>query len=389
MIFEMYFFLNLRVQNYKTLRKLNDLYKIATSKLHGIGPVRTQQLLSKIGDVEELFSNTLKSIWMHTGFNQSILKALNREEALKQAEIQLNFNEKNNVSTHFFLDSDYPRRLKQCNDAPIVVYSKGNADLNNTKIVSIVGTRDITNYGVRILNELIFSLKEEGVLVISGLAYGVDITAHRLCLEHNIPTIGVLGHGFDRIYPFKHRGTAKEMLENGGLVTEFMINTKPDRENFPMRNRIVAGMADATIVIESKIKGGSIITAELANDYSRDVFAFPGDIDRPYSEGCNDLIRKQKAHLITNGMDFLTFMNWNDEKVTHSNQIQLFQELDFNEMEIVKELQQENDLHADILCVRLNKTPSQINVLLFNLEMIGVIQQLPGKRFKLLNQVRA
>lgn len=389
MIFEMYFFLNLKSQNYKTLRKLNDLYKIAASKLHGIGPVRTQQILSKIGDVEELFSNSLKSIWLQSGFSQSILKSLNRDEALKLAETQLNFNIKNNVSTHFFLDGDYPRRLKQCNDSPIVVYSKGKMNLNHSKIVSIVGTRDLTSYGQRILIELIHSLKEEGVLVVSGLAYGVDILAHQLCVENYIQTIGVLGHGLDRIYPFKHRGIAKEMLENGGLVTEFMINTKPDRENFPMRNRIVAGMADATIVIESKVKGGSIITAELANDYSRDVFAFPGDVNRPNSEGCNDLIRKQKAHLITKGIDFLTFMNWKDENSKVVSQPQLFQDLDKEELEIVNALKEENDLHADVLSLRLNKTPSQMNVLLFNLEMSGIIQQIPGKRFKLLYQIRA
>jgi DNA processing protein len=303
--------------------------------------------------------------------------------------IQLNFNIKNNVSTHFFLDGDYPRRLKQCNDSPIVVYSKGKMNLNHSKIVSIVGTRDLTSYGQRILIELIHSLKEEGVLVVSGLAYGVDILAHQLCVENDIQTIGVLGHGLDRIYPFKHRGIAKEMLENGGLITEFMINTKPDRENFPMRNRIVAGMADATIVIESKVKGGSIITAELANDYSRDVFAFPGDIDRPFSEGCNDLIRKQKAHLITKGIDFLTFMNWKDENSKVVSQPQLFQDLDKEELEIVNALKEENDLHADVLSLRLNKTPSQMNVLLFNLEMSGIIQQIPGKRFKLLYQIRA
>jgi DNA processing protein len=257
-------------------------------------------------------------------------------------------------------------------------------ELNQNKVVSIVGTRNLTNYGSKILHALIDSLKNEQIQIISGLAYGVDILAHRLSLEHGLETIGVLGHGLDRIYPFKHRSTALEMMENGGLVTEFMIDTNPDRENFPMRNRIVAGMADATIVIESKIKGGSIITAELANDYSRDVFAFPGDVDRPFSEGCNDLIRKQKAHLITNGNDFLTFMNWKDSKKKQIQQKQLFHDLNHEEEKIVTLLQDEGELHADVLCVKSGITPSQINVLLFNLEMANVIQQFPGKRFKLI-----
>jgi DNA processing protein len=368
------------------LSKSHEIYKIACSKLHGIGPIRAAQIISKIGNAEELFTNTVKTIWQETGISKSILKSMKREEALELAENQYNYNLKHNIKSHFFLDKDYPRRLKQCADPPIVIYAKGQMELNNQKIVSIVGTRNLTNYGSKILNELIESLKNEQIQIISGLAYGVDILAHRLCVEYGIETIGVLGHGLDRIYPFKHRSTALEMMENGGLVTEFMINTNPDRENFPMRNRIVAGMADATIVIESKIKGGSIITAEFANDYSRDVFAFPGDIDRPFSEGCNDLIRKQKAHLITRGDDFLTFMNWKESKKKQVQQKQLFHDLNQDEEKIVNLLENEDELHADVLCLKSGITPSQINVHLFNLEMANVIQQLPGKRFKLIHQ---
>ncbi len=361
----------------------NDIYEIASSKLHGIGPIRAAQIISKIGSAEALFVNSVKSIWEETGISKSILKIMNREQALKLAEEQYNFNIKNKITSHFFMNKNYPRRLKQCSDPPIIIYSKGKMDLNQNKIVSIVGTRNLTNYGSKILHELIESLKSEQIQVISGLAYGVDILAHRLCVEHGLETIGVLGHGLDRIYPFKHRSTALEMMELGGLVTEFMINTNPDRENFPMRNRIVAGMADATIVIESKIKGGSIITAELANDYSRDVFAFPGDVDRPFSEGCNDLIRKQKAHLITKGDQFLTFMNWKETNKKQVQQKQLFHDLNPEEKKIADLLENENELHADVLCMKSGITPSQMNVHLFNLEMANVVQQLPGKRFKL------
>lgn len=368
------------------MNKTHEIYKIAFSKLHGIGPVRAAQIISKIGSHEELFSNSLKTIWQETGLSKSILKAMKKEEALESAENQHNYNLKHGINCHFFLDKDYPRRLRQCGDPPIIIYSKGKMELNHSKVVSIVGTRNLTNYGSKILHELIESFKNEKIQIVSGLAYGVDILAHRLCLEHRLETIGVLGHGLDRIYPFKHRSTALEMMENGGLVTEYMINTNPDRENFPMRNRIVAGMADATIVIESKIKGGSIITAELANDYSRDVFAFPGDVDRPFSEGCNDLIRKQKAHLITSGNDFLTFMNWKELKQKKVQQKQLFHDLISEEGKIVNLLEVESELHADVLCMKSGITPSQMNVHLFNLEMANVIQQLPGKRFKLVYQ---
>lgn len=368
------------------MNKSHEIYKIASSKLHGIGPVRAAQIISKMGSAEELFINSVKTIWQETGIAKSILKEMKRDEALELAENQYNYNLKHDINCHFFMDKDYPRRLKQCGDPPIIIYSKGKMDLNQNKIVSIVGTRNLTNYGSKILHELIESLKNEQIQIVSGLAYGVDILAHRLCLEHGLETIGVLGHGLDRIYPFKHRSTALEMMENGGLVTEFMINTNPDRENFPMRNRIVAGMADATIVIESKIKGGSIITAELANDYSRDVFAFPGDVDRPFSEGCNDLIRKQKAHLITKGEDFLTFMNWKESKQKKVQQKQLFHDLNQEEGKIVDLLEQESEIHADVLCMKSGITPSQMNVHLFNLEMSNVIQQLPGKRFKLVYQ---
>jgi DNA processing protein len=368
------------------LNKSHEIYKIACSNLFGIGPVRAAQIISKIGSADELFINSIKTIWQETGISKSLLKAMKREEALELAENQYNYNLKHDIDSHFFLDKNYPRRLKQCGDPPIIIYSKGKMDLNQNKIVSIVGTRNLTNYGSKILHELIESLKNEQIQVISGLAYGVDILAHRLCVEHGLETIGVLGHGLDRIYPFKHRSTALEMMENGGLITEFMINTNPDRENFPMRNRIVAGMADATIVIESEIKGGSIITAELANDYSRDVFAYPGDVDRPFSEGCNDLIRKQKAHLITRGDDFLTFMNWKESNKKQVQQKQLFHDLNQEEERIVYLLESESELHTDVLCMKSGITPSQMNVHLFNLEMANVIQQLPGKRFKLVYQ---
>lgn len=361
----------------------NELFKIALSQLHGIGPSRASQLISKMGSILDFFNKSNREIYLQTGMAKSILNNMNRDQALLFAEKQLAFNFKHHVKTHFFLDSDYPRRLKQCSDLPIVLYSKGKMDLNTCKIVSIVGTRNQTEYGYKILKDLINKFVESDILVVSGLAYGVDISAHRFCVENNLQTVAVLGHGLDRIYPIRHKKTALEMMEFGGLLTEFGINTNPDRENFPMRNRIVAGLADATIVIESKAKGGSMITAELANDYNRDVFAFPGDVDKPYSEGCNQLIRNQKAHLITNGDEFLNFMNWKEDRIQSSPQRILFEEYTDEEKVVLEILQQNKELHMDVISIKSNLSASKMNVILFNLELKNAVKQLSGRRYKL------
>ena len=366
------------------MSKTSEIYRIALSKLNGIGPIRASQVLSKLENINFLFESNLQEIKIRTGLTESFLRALKREEAINLAEKQLNFNHKNGISTHFFLDSSYPRRLRQCSDAPIVIYTKGKMDLNHTQIVSIVGTRNHTEYGKELLKSLLLSFKEKNILVVSGLAYGVDIHAHQLCLQNNIQTIGVLGHGLDRIYPSQHRQIAKEMQENGGLLTEFMIGTNPDRENFPMRNRIVAGLADATIVIESKERGGSMITAELANDYSRDVFAFPGDIDRQTSQGCNLLIKKQKAHLISTPTDFLTFMNWDSKRVSVQKELEL--NLEPDEAAILNLFENGEILHSDIIGMKAEMSASKINVLLFQMEMKNMVEQLPGKRYRIIKK---
>ena len=360
----------------------NEIFKIAFANLHGIGPSRGAQLISKIGSVEEFFSLNPKELFLKTGIAKTIIQNLNRDEAMREAEKQLSYNQKHAIKSLFFLDSDYPRRLKQCPDQPMILFSKGNFDVNHEKIVSIVGTRNQTDYGTSILEELIRSFSGMNITVVSGLAYGVDISAHRLCLENDITTFGVLGHGLDRIYPSKHKNTAIKMLDQGGLLTEFGIGTNPDRENFPMRNRIVAGISDATIVIESKAKGGSMITAELANDYNRDVFAFPGDISRPYSEGCNKLIRQEKAHLITEGADFLKFMNWNSKESKQEQKV-LFEHFDENEKQILEILSNQSDLHMDVLSIRTGISASKMNVILFNLEMKSAVKHLSGRRYRL------
>jgi DNA processing protein len=254
---------------------------------------------------------------------------------------------------------------------------------NLPRVVSIVGTRNASNYGRKLCEELIHSFVGKEIVVVSGLAYGIDIYAHKLCTELGIQTIGVLGHGLDRIYPQAHTPIAKKMVENGGLLTEFLPGSNPDRENFPMRNRIVAGMCDATIVIESGERGGSLITAELANDYARDVFAFPGDITREYSKGCNYLIQKNKAHLITSSDDFFEMMDWKDTPKPENKQLQLFAELDEQEQKIVALLKESQEVSLDVLAIKTEIPVRLMSGILLGLELKGVVKALPGKRFRL------
>jgi DNA processing protein len=308
---------------------------------------------------------------------------MKREDALRKSIDVVIHLKRNNIRALFYNDIDYPRRLKQCIDAPSIIYMKGNVSLNESKVVAIVGTRNATHYGKQICRELISSFKNLNIIVVSGLALGIDVTAHRSCLEFGIPTIGVLGHGFDRVYPAKHGSVAKHMLNNGGLITEFVPGTKPDRENFPKRNRIVAGMCDATIVIESKLKGGSLITAHLANDYNRDVFAFPGSIHHETSQGCNKLIADQKAHLIQCPDDFFKLMNWKEDQKNIDVQGILFPSLSAKQKLILDIIAQEREAQIDVIALKAKTPISELNPELFHLEMEGVIQCLPGKQYRL------
>lgn len=359
--------------------------QIAVSLLQGIGPVRARQLLSKVPDISCLFQYSIKELADTTGVSRKLLQQMNRELAMSRAEKEISFIERNKIQTYFFTEENYPRRLRQCEDAPILLYGKGNMALNPPMTVAIVGTRKATEYGKQTCEELIQNFAGKDILVVSGLAYGIDICVHQLCLKHNIPTVGVLGHGLDRLYPQAHKNAARRMLENGGLLTEFLSGTLPDRENFPMRNRIVAGMCDATIVVESKNKGGSLITAELANDYSRDVFAVPGNIGQQFSEGCNQLISQSKAHLFMNPAHFLKWMSWNDEKKVKTVQRELFQELNDEERVMVNILQSEGQQNMDSLASKSDTPISKTSVLLLQLEMSGWVKALPGQKYALLN----
>ncbi len=368
---------------FTTLNHSELHYKIALSFLSGIGPRKAARLLSALGSAEAVFLESMKSIHATAGIAKDVLRTMNRESALTLADKHVNYILKHTIDTYFFLDAEYPRRLKQCSDAPILLFGRGKNEVNAPRMISIVGTRTASPYGMGLCESLLQQVIGKEITVVSGMAYGIDICAHQFCVRNNIPTIGILGNGPERIYPTVHQRTAEQMMEHGGILTEFLPGTKPDRENFPMRNRIVAGMTDATIVIESKKSGGSLITAELANDYNKDVFAFPGNVGQSLSEGCNHLIRQQKAHLITSADDFLTFMSWNDSP-KNTIQRSCFNELDAHERAICDLLTSPSGEHIDVLSSQTGQAISALNVRLFHLEMKGIIKPLPGSRYRLI-----
>lgn len=313
------------------------------------------------------------------------------DEPMKRAEFELKFMQEHQIRAITLNDDDYPQRLRECADAPIILYYKGNADLNQSKIISIVGTRQCTQYGIDLIRRFVSDMRKHcpEMLIVSGLAYGVDINAHRQALAQGYPTVAVLAHGLDHIYPYHHRDTAAQMLNHGGLLTEFMTQTNADKPNFVRRNRIVAGLADAVIVIESKSKGGGLITADIAQSYDRAVFAYPGAVGMLCSEGCNNLIRDNVAALISNADDFVRAMGWQDETkrreaLSDGIERNLFPDLSPEESSIVKQLQQTNDLQLNILSVKTGIPIGHLTALLFQLEMKGVIKPLAGGMYHLL-----
>lgn len=358
---------------------------MALTRLKGVGAHKAKLLLAYLGDVSKIFDPSFKITTAIPGFATERFRNLDKSKALEEAASILEYVNKHKIETTFFSDKTYPRRLKECADSPILMYHRGNFDFNPRKTIAVVGTRNMTSYGMQLINELIAEIAPYHVQVVSGLAYGIDGYTHKKCLEHGVPTIGVLGHGLDRVYPNSHKKLAKQMLgTNGcGLLTEFPHDTTPDRENFPQRNRIVAGMTDATIVIESGKKGGSLITAHLANDYSRDVFAYPGNVYRPFSRGCNELISNSKAHLITSGKDLIRLLEWEKEDKEKVIQANLFEGLNGDETSIVKAIKEFEKISLDVLSVRLKKPVNILSSLLLGLELRGVIMTLPGKKYAL------
>ena len=363
---------------------MSMLHKIALTFIKSISPVTAKNLLAYCGSAENVFSANKKQLLQIPGIGEKTIETIRSTDALVRARQELDFIEKHGIEVLFFADEKYPKRLKNCIDSPILLYAKGTVDFNHQRIISIVGTRNATSYGKNLCKELCEVLAPYNVLIVSGLAYGIDVTAHKECLVNNIPTVGVLGHGLDRLYPKIHKTIAQKMVLNGSLLTEFPILTNPDRPNFPQRNRIIAGIADATIVVEASKKGGALITAEIANSYNKDVYAFPGRTNDVFSEGCNFLIKTNRAGLINSAHDLIYYLGWDDEVGEKKKEAQttLHLSLTPNEQRVVDALQN-GQLSIDELCIQLNIQQSKLAIVILTLEMQGIIVSLPGKIYKL------
>lgn len=359
------------------------IYQISLSLIPTIGDVHAKALVTHFGDTKAIFKAKKKELEAIEGIGAVRAKAIKEFENFKLAEEEIAFIERYKITPLFISDKNYPQRLLNCYDSPAILYYKGSADLNSEKIISIVGTRNNNEYGKSVCEKFVADLSDQNILIVSGLAFGIDSIAHKSALKNNLKTIAVLGHGLDRIYPTQNKLLAKQMIENGGLLTDFKSGTNPDKQNFPKRNRIVAGISDAVIVIESGLKGGSLITAELANGYNRDVFAVPGRISDIKNEGCNYLIKNNKAALITSADDLLENMQWKQKKVSPKKQRELFIELTADEKIIINILQQQTHVHIDEVFVKSGLNSSAVASALLTLEMQGVVCSMPGKLYKI------
>lgn len=356
---------------------------IALTTVPQIGPVQARLLLQHFKP-DEVFRAKRSDLQRIEGIGTERANAICRFRDFAVAEAELRFVEKEQIAAIAFTDERYPKRLAHCYDPPILLYYAGTADLNAPRMLAVIGTRQPSEYGSSWTQRIVEELSDQGVQVVSGLAQGIDAIAHRTALKKNQQTIGVLAHGLDRIYPHHHRNLANAMRKQGGLLTEFRQGTEPDRYHFPARNRIVAGMTDATLVIESGEKGGSLITASLANQYNRDVFAVPGRIDDPKSSGCLQLIRNHQAAVFTTTQELLMALGWADENQPVAPPTPtLFPELTEEEQTIVTLLKTNSPLQQDVIGWQANLPASKISSLLLQLEMKGVVVSLPGKQFRL------
>ena len=363
----------------------NDLlYQIALTLVPNIGDVHAKALVNIYGNAHSIFKAKKKELEAIEGIGTVRANCIKAFVDFTTSEAEIKFIEKYKIAPLFITDKNYPQRLLNCYDSPILLYYRGNADLNTAKIISMVGTRNSSEYGKAVTEKIIADLTEQNILIVSGLAFGIDTIAHKAALKNNLQTVGVLAHGLDRIYPTQNKTLAKQMTAQGGLITDFISNTNPDKQNFPKRNRIVAGMCDALIVIESGKKGGSLITAELGNGYNKDVFAIPGKVNDIKSEGCNYLIKQNKASLITSAQDLMEIMNWDaKEKKQPTKQRELFIELTPDEKIIVDILQQRENIQIDELYFKSGLSSSAAATALLMLEMQNVVLSLPGKVYKM------
>jgi len=357
-------------------------YSIALLQNKGVGLQRAKKLITAFGSAEKVFSARNFDIINVSGIGKNVLKNFPSKTALEIAEKELQFIKSNNITFLRFDSSEYPFLLKQLYDSPFYIMLKGNFDLNRGRFISIVGTRNITNYGREFCENMIEELAPYKPTIISGLAYGVDITAHKAAIKHHLQNFTIVAHGLDQIYPKIHSNFAQQIMENGAMISEFISGTAPDRENFPQRNRIIAGLSATTIVIEASKKGGALITAELANDYNRDVFALPGRIGDMFSEGCNNLIKYNKAILLNSPADIIKYLGW-DTKPKKTIQKSLFVETTPEEDIIIKVLESEN-FTLDDLALKIEMPVYKLVPILLDLELKGLIRPLPGKIFQLI-----
>lgn len=373
-------------------REEEIIYAMALTQMTGFNFTTALQLYRELGSAKALYDHRTDITDIIPDCSPRLVEALkNWGEALQRAEAEMTFVEHYGIQALTLNDENYPARLRECVDAPIILYYKGTADLNQQHIVSIVGTRQCTPYGRDLVHGFIMELRTHcpQVLIVSGLAYGIDICAHRDALEQGYETVGVLAHGLEQLYPHQHQETARSMCRQGGLLTEYMSQTPIDRSNFVKRNRIVAGIADATILVESAAKGGGLITCEMAQGYGRQVFAFPGSVHARYSEGCNNLIRDNGAGLISSATDFVKAMEWQTDArlmqaKTDGIERNLFPELNDEQLTVVKALDEAGDMQQNMLAVKTNISIGQLSATIFQLEMMGVVKTLAGGNIHLL-----
>lgn len=361
------------------------IYKIALSMIPGVGGILARNLLAYVGSIEGIFSEPEKSLMKIPGIGQINARRIKQKDIFQRAAKEVEFIEKNNITLLFYTDKNYPRRLKNCVDAPLLIYTKGKMNLDEQRVIAVVGTRSATDYGKQVCDDLIqqFSERKYPIFVVSGLAYGIDVQAHKSALKYNLPTVGVVAHGLDKLYPSLHSDIARRMIMNGGLVTDFPSETKIDPPNFLRRNRIIAGLSDATIVVESDVKGGALVTADIASSYNRDVFAFPGRSGDTYSKGCNKLIRNNAANLISGIEDLEFFMGWETQERGKIEQPSLFIDLTPDEEQIINLLKENGELFIDQISSEISLPVSRISAMLLNLEFKNILVALPGKMYRL------
>jgi len=359
------------------------LNTLALMRVEGVGDIVAKKLINHLGSAEAVFNAKKMQLLAIEGVGEVLYNNLRNTAVFKLAESEVKFVRDHGIKPLYYLDSNYPERLKHCIDGPVVLFSSGNIDLANRKTISIVGTRQMTSYGADFCRKLLEDLAPLNPVITSGFAYGVDIFAHQVAMEQNLQTIGVVAHGLNQVYPKVHKKYVAAMEQNGGFLTEFWSTSNPDKENFVKRNRIVAGLSEATIIIESAEKGGSLITANVANDYNRDVFAVPGRVTDKYSMGCNNLIKSQRANLLTNAADLIYILNWQlEEKKIHPVQKQLFVSLEPDEQKVYDYLLKNGKELMDIIALQCEMPIFRLSSLLLTMELKGVIRPLPGKLFE-------